>query len=470
MVCMDMRRDLKSATITIKRHQRVVKKEPTKERMHQSWMRMMTQSKRNLLWIAFLMYTFILAYHITTQTSLTKTIHMEEHNHNIHRSNTVCEENQQLCHQLQHPICKYVMRHPVLQQSHHKTGHHLSEKLRTRILAFCLCLSHDHRINNKHNHIRNLFIKKLHVEPVTMHRALYETDFKQTVLLHYMRDPVETILSGFYYHIKASEKWICKWRMHDSLYKQYRLHNTDLYTDLRLSRMNEMYYYQKYFRVISQDVQPCFILPNIDDHLNTFYRQRVINTSFAFMSHLSVQTFYRTLRNVSHTDTMGLFWEFIRYYNCEWPHAYLMHQIGIKHFDHYHRFNLSDFDSHRGYNANINRLLDALNVVANQDNAQMLHRNGINYTVGKIKKERNRLLRMLQTEDVSEYWTKDDSRKKTRIYRESYAHEDTKHFTKGDYDKEESIKLLLTLDHSICNVLRNLTLWLDFEWSYSTFC
>ena len=43
-------------------------------------------------------------------------------------------------------------------------------------------------------------------------------------------------------------------------------------------------------------------------------------------------------------NQMGLFWEFIRYYNREWTNQYLIHQIGIQYFHTgYGRFNLGDF-------------------------------------------------------------------------------------------------------------------------------
>ena len=150
------------------------------------------------------------------------------------------------------------------------------------------------------------------------------------------------------------------------------------------------------------------------------------------------------------SDQMGLFWEFVRYFNCEWTYSYLMDQIGSTYFDKYHRFDLEDLANHTGFEENINEILDALNIIDNEENNRILTKQGVSDV--NIANEREIIFRKLKQEDYSNI---------TRS---------RPHVTRGEYDKKKSIELLLTVDDSVCSILKNITIMLRFEWEYTQFC
>ena len=201
--------------------------------------------------------------------------------------------------------------------------------------------------------------------------------------------------------------------------------------------------YHKYWQkeYISKQVRFCFEIPSQEVINVTVYANYRVRLDW------TVQRFYQLMHGTN--DQMGLFWELIRYYNCEWPHQYLMHKLGLKYFkdNNYISFNVdSKFDQ------NLNRLLNVMNIKDNFDNRQILRKYG--YENVNITESRNTLYGMMKKEDLS-------------------VHEilaDPDHVTKNDYDKQEAIRLLLTLDKSICELIKHMTILLDFLWDYPMYC
>merc|ERR1712228_70897 len=289
-----------------------------------------------------------------------------------------------------------------------------------------------------------------------------------------------------------------------------RVHNIELYKNLIASSVNETNFYEIYWKDHSKNVKECFIWPSV---LSQTQKNEIIQNGFMVNESLSVHQFYNKLhgtmphlkmgkqrqrhrpsnRNIPYAkfrkhlhgqtmhdrnlldnnetfdeyaknanEQMGLFWEFIRYFNCEWPYSYLMDQIGSKYFDHYHRFSLDDFSKH--FDENINKILDALNIIDNKQNNLRLLNKGLNGTQFNITKQRQILFLDLQKEDYSN--VKGSNQQKPHRKDPKYSN----HATKGEYDKENSIKLLLTVNDSVCSILKNMTIMLQFEWQYHQFC
>eukprot|EP01083_Nonionella_stella_P041923 113472_1 len=409
-------------------------------------------------------------------------LHLLGSNSTVHvMDNAICDRNKELCNLISHPICKYLMPYPVLRMHHHKTGYALSIHIRSHICSFC------NSSCNPQNPIYKSFLAEIKVQ--NMSQTLDTNDLNHTVLLHFMRTPVDTILSGFYYHRKAREPWLMK-PIHTSMYGHHRVLNPHLFNDLIHSRVDETNYYHKYYQSVSRDVELCFIVPNITDGLNRFYR-RNISVLLPDMSD--------TVKHLlGYTQPLGLFWEFIRYFNCEWASQYLMNQIGIKYFGHYHTFNMSFFATHDGFRYNINRLMDALNIVNTERNVEMLRKHGANGSPSYIDEERTQLLHRLGREDLSSRRHLGNARaeahalamkqhfqkvNRTSLWEHlqrgkraypnvmaSFRHRSHQHVTKGTFDKEQAAEVLLTLDHSVCDIIKNMTIWLEFEWNYSEFC
>eukprot|EP01083_Nonionella_stella_P071842 193236_1 len=347
----------------------------------------------------------------------------------VDQRRTVCHNvDDALCVAVSNPICKYILRYPVLYQNHHKTGFALSKKMARELNIFCGI--------SKANQSR--IMKRLDVDDIPP-MLLSHSSFTNHILFHFMRSPISTILSGFYYHKKANEPWLLTTPMKMSSYLFSRVQNIELYSDVMMADVNKSNFYQKYWDV-SAKVTRCFSVPLALDKFadpHNWYSVRYEH---------SVQTFYNELVN----EQMGLFWEFIRYFNCEWPQIYLMRRIGLQHFTHYHRFNLDDFGSHSGFVDNMNVFVDILNVMDSEQNRQILrHRNGTH-----IQRERSALLKLLQRHDLHK----------------SESTKNRGHVTAGEYDRNVSIAWLLSVDTTVCLILRNLTLWLDFDWYYAAYC
>eukprot|EP01084_Bolivina_argentea_P313379 542691_1 len=472
---------------------------------------------------------FAIYYFATVSENITTKVSRSENTNPSTKS--ICQQTYNGCKIISNPICKYILAHPILCQHHHKTGYTLSQKIRLHLASFC-GLSHDK--SNKH-----ILMKRLTAETTEMNETLSDTNFHTAILLHFMRPPVNTILSGFYYHLQAHEIWLYRKPIENASYGNPRLLNKNLYKDLIESNINynKKDYYKKYWNVL-REIRKCFILPTINDELNAFYDNNITNNSqYKLNSQLTVQNFYRSILGLrtranykhrprvhidrAHSDNIsqtmewnrfngfkrlrirthhlkrslhtvsghsrkrstrsietytskvskqiGLFWEFIRYYNCEWSSSYLIDQIGVQFFEHYYRFNLDDFGTHDGFDTNINRLLDGINIIDNDINTQILRNSQSDVS---ITDERNKLFALMKREDLSGIYERNKEKLNVtkRYFNDRLRLRKMSHVTKGHYNKKEAIENLLTVHEQVCIMLKNMTGLLRFEWKYSEFC
>ena len=273
-----------------------------------------------------------------------------------------------------------------------------------------------------------------------LHRTFYETDFKNTVFVHFMRPPLDTVISGFHYHLKAEEGWLEWGGIRDRHYGKERVQNIHLYTDLMNNRLNKTDFYRKYWET-SSAVMDCFDRKvdgiGIDmDSLNL-----TMNASMNYKDFLN-----------SVDAKEGILWELIRYFECEWPSQYLMHQIGMEHFDGYLAFNLDDFGNPDGFDQQINLMLDAWNIVDDEHNNQRLH--SLNVSNVSINQQRAKLFQMMKRLDLNARGNATKNR----------------HVTKGKFDKDKDIQNLLGRNEAVCVLTKRMTVFMGFIWKYTRFC
>ncbi len=146
----------------------------------------------------------------------------------------------------------------------------------------------------------------------------------------------------------------------------------------------------------------------------------------------------------------GVFWEFIRYYNCEWHTMYLAKRIGqriggdIDARIHYMSFAMRSFFDREQKAANIERLLDALNVVDSERNRNILHSKSANSV--NISTERQRLFRNLMK--------RTDAGNRGQL----------QHVTQGTYNKTVLKEKLFAAHSNACGVLKQLTVLMEMSW------
>ena len=102
---------------------------------------------------------------------------------------SVCQQDNHLCKMVKNPICKYIMRYPIILQYHHKTGFALTKQITNDLQTFC-----QHSYFSQTPMIQRVNPK--HAENIYDNQQMLNI----SILFHFMRAPVKTILSGFYYH------------------------------------------------------------------------------------------------------------------------------------------------------------------------------------------------------------------------------------------------------------------------------
>ena len=143
----------------------------------------------------------------------TATVYLRQESHVTSHSN-VNDSSAQKVRQLifgsiksmMRPICYSQMPLFIEAGSHHKTGHHFSRYLVSEILNFCHIPIH---LSSKFSPIREYFHHHSHWPIDFVNIDYFEQYFNgnQIVLLHFVRDPLNTIISGFNYHRQCPEQW-----------------------------------------------------------------------------------------------------------------------------------------------------------------------------------------------------------------------------------------------------------------------
>ena len=328
------------------------------------------------------------------------------------------------------------MRSPILPRSRHRPRIRVPFDRQSRMDK----RRHRARGRSAHEEAQSVLIRRIHGDSLNVTAALSPLNLRRAVFLHFMRSPLDTILSGFVYHLNASEKWLGV-PIRDALYGHARITNGALYRDLVHRRsVDEDALFAKYTHS-TRRVLACFALQRDVRHLS-------VDLNVTMAPHRSVRRFY-----ASRSTKDGLFWETLRYFNCEWPASWLMHAIGSAYVAHYQRFELAQFATHRGFDDSVRRLMDALNVVDSAENRKRLSAHEGTEIDMDIAAEREALFVAFKSEDISG---------RTRS---------VKHATKGTYDRDAYVELLLRgIDVSVCELIKNMTVLLAFEWNYDLYC
>ena len=154
-------------------------------------------------------------------------------------------------------------------------------------------------------------------------------------------------------------------------------------------------------------------------------------------------------------DNFGFYIEFIRYINCRygkngwryWKQIFMY----IKPWPFVTIFRMNDWFQH--FQQMADKFIDMFNLIDNEENQNVLKNNGLSDV--NITEERNKLMEMMKFADVHS-WSAGQLKKSGHVATLDEAYQ---------LKKEKAFQWILQYKH-ICVVLKNITLSLDFEWSY----
>ena len=251
------------------------------------------------------------------------------------------------------------------------------------------------------------------------------------VILNIIRNPIDTILSSYNYHKKAAELW----------------------TMVPIKELPKLLatFGEKWENICTYDV-----FTNLSDIMGIDY----MNTN------VSIEILYNEILS----EHQGIYFEFMRYSMCCWYEIYDSYQhmtkiinmdknvswIGDKYdwdWIHAKQFRLENFII--DFNRTCNEFLDVFGIIESE--------------------HRNNLL------DKFQAWRYDE-KDKNKMKKFSKA----KHVTMGSYDKQQQIEYLLQMDLNLdnvnmkqmqlisaserCNLLRQRTELLHYQWQYDELC
>eukprot|EP01084_Bolivina_argentea_P306216 529106_1 len=335
---------------------------------------------------------------------------------------------------------------------HHKTGHDISWSIGGVLKKYC---------HKKMNMITELSINKF----------VSSCGPQNCVYMHWVRHPLNTIISGYYYHLKTDEEWVHDWKIKTSINTAIDMETDLLYMDILNNRIDDHKYYSKYRKEIVIKVPgmikkrhkakmdykrkrlskltTCFDIGSkssiLYEYISEFIDEHIkINMSYVLMNNIDItlQKYYQKLQQMDYR--IGLFWEMIRYFNCEWASIYVLQQIGYKYWNNIVEYDIDEL-THGEFNDNMNKLLDQLGIIDDD-----IHRKKMKDNVN-ITKQRINLLGYLNELDV------------TKTNKERTEHVNM-HITHNEYDIEQVTHDLLGFDIQICKLIKNMTLLLKFEW------
>eukprot|EP01084_Bolivina_argentea_P259473 437814_1 len=118
--------------------------------------------------------------------------------------------------------------------------------------------------------------------------------------------------------------------------------NKYLYHDVINNNINHYSFYNKY--VINMD-STCFGLKQLNKYISKFTQTTINNNKkYRLNTDMTIQKFYKKFNRKKNDNKIGLFWEFVRYFNCEWAQIYIAHFIGKNYFENqFIEYNLKDF-------------------------------------------------------------------------------------------------------------------------------
>ena len=300
-------------------------------------------------------------------------------------------------------ICDYDPTKTMLRVgSHHKTGTIIScQKIFPTIITYWMdkctnlitpdinSMNHDyHALQQEVEKVTGrIFIGHIQSHDISAYISMIH-DNQHMMLLHFIRNPVDTILSGYNYHKlgTATERWL-----------------REIPTKLK------------------RRVDLCLKMNDILYNMNHSY----LND---------------TLLNIYNNNgiSIGIEIEYYRYIECVFNEIYksynLIEQMISKYGDnnYVHLKNIRMEDLLTNFNQTMLSILDTMGIIDNID--------------------RNNVMELLQPFDIKNMNFKSEQ-----------------HITKGTYDKDEQINILLS-DINRCQLLRNITINLNYNWLHVTYC
>ena len=373
---------------------------------------------------------------------------------------SICSVPNKLCECVENPVCKHLFPAQILFSKHHKTGHLLVRKIRAALHQWCQ-IKYNSFWNDPHrsesDETLDAFFLNSHENLSVLQKLVspnHSAQTKSTVIFHFVRAPLQTILSGYEFHKKTlSENWLKTdlkrlgtkqgHTSHTSLTAHILQNGTEAIGNSNVTHVFDVMVRNPYVRS-----KLCYKMPSVFESINWTDSEHY-NYSFEYALEMNLKT-RGWYRSIDHSD-YGIFWEFIRYYNCEWYCMFLsrhfytaLNNINLK----YVSFTLDSFFMPRQFRENFNVLLDSLNVRDTHENNRILQRNGFGHI--NIADYRNSLFRTLQ--------------------RHTELRNGDTHSTKGSYNKTELKNKLFRVHSSVCRVIKNLTLLMEFEWDQSMLC
>merc|ERR1712228_375847 len=228
------------------------------------------------------------------------------------------------------------------------------------------------------------------------------------VIFHVIRDPIDMILSGFNYHLKANEKWL-----HKPLLKE-------------LQHRQSVSRYQSKGNFTTETALHLLCSAQI------IFNLIESNDSTNHMVNYTIQQIYNALDTKS-----GIYYEYKRFVKCNY-----------------------DVDIHDSY-LRIKELANYPNIGA----ANMRLESFANHYNESCRK----LLNMMQINDKLDQIKLLDAMSQSDKSRAPNKPSINNHATDGTFDKQKQIEFLIE-DRWRCLHLKNMTLLLDYTWKYSKYC
>eukprot|EP01083_Nonionella_stella_P158255 514851_1 len=392
---------------------------------------------------------------------------------------TLLHGKTQTCSKNLHPVCELLFPSSMMFLTHHKTGTLLARKIHAILCDYC-------GMDNS-----SWYLVFNPIKTATTH-----------TWIHFIRDPVLTIVSGFVYHMTCTEYWASRRLSTDLLriasmffdaakdpfvinakYKAYlNSSSRSELTDQTLGLLrqfnatdNIMYGISKYQhksvgqRTMIQQMRDIYLYYmnsiasrislkhygdyygfNIDfDDLKiheeyNIFRGRTRRKEHHFAMYRSFSGWMVSFRGLTEMK-YGLYFEMLRYLFVVYPAIHYVHFETVSNATHAYELKMESWQNDFDYNMNI--ILDALNLNDSPQNNKILRQNG--WTRIDIQQERQVLANRLKSHDPSQ--------------------SDSNHVHIGRNDTKY-IHELLTLDPHICLLMKHVTNLIQYRWRYSEYC
>eukprot|EP01084_Bolivina_argentea_P120345 213305_1 len=102
-------------------------------------------------------------------------------------------------------LCKTLFPPSIMLLNHHKTGTVLSRSIYNVITDYCDIYFENHDHKRYDNYIGYINFRDSHESLIKLQGTVH-----QNIRIHFWRDPVLTIVSGFAYHLSCTEHWASK--------------------------------------------------------------------------------------------------------------------------------------------------------------------------------------------------------------------------------------------------------------------